>query len=98
MDMGNSASTVSTIVTTHKELNRSIKHFNETVDYHERSFFDDCQDRYSKAQRKKQLEESYRAKLRERQERKAKILEQFIYNQRQQTNPVVEAIMSVADR
>ena len=97
--MGSSVSTVSNVVNTHKEFNRSIKDFNASVDYHHENIFEGgCPDQYTKAQRKKHLEETYRAKLRERQERKSKILEQFIYNQRQQTNPIVDAIMSMTEK
>ncbi|GKY97369.1 hypothetical protein MPSEU_000695300 [Mayamaea pseudoterrestris] len=95
--MGASASTIATVVSTHREINQSIDDFNGAVEKHERNIFDGyCPEVIAKAQRKKQLEETYREKLRVRQERKSKILEQFIYNQRQQTNPVIEAIMGRA--
>lgn len=79
--MGNKASTVSTVVSARRTVNSSIRGINNSIPRGEAKVLDYCDQKDLKL-RRKQREEAYRQKVKERQERKAKILAQFIANQR----------------
>jgi transposase len=78
--MGNTVSNASTVVSTSRSVNRSMKDVNKAFTIDTKS--QGCRDQKELKIRRKQREEEYKQRVKERQERKAKILEKFIVNQR----------------
>lgn len=82
---------VSTVASTHRHVTGGIRDFNRTVDeYGHDGLMGGYSARVARAARKRQLEDAYRAKLILREERKAKILEKFLYHQRMEAGALAD--------